>query len=98
MGRPYHVYDHDGEYLGSFATWDAAHDWAHLQAALGGVLAPLEIEDRRNHVGRRLWAERCEFVLWQQSRQEHDMEDIGGCVAGGPSILASVPPRQRRPT
>ncbi|WP_235433555.1 MULTISPECIES: hypothetical protein [Protofrankia] len=100
MDRPYHVYDYDGEHLGSFATWDAAHDWAHLQAALGGVLGPLDVEDRRNRVGRRLWAERCEFTHWQQIGQDYDIDDIGsihGCAMRSPAMLTLAPPQQRRP-
>lgn len=57
--RPCHVYDYDGEYLGSFTSWSAAHEWAHLQAAMGGVLGPLEVEDRRVGERRRVWVDRC---------------------------------------
>ncbi|OAA25999.1 hypothetical protein UG55_10187 [Frankia sp. EI5c] len=62
MGRPFHVYDYEGEHLGSFPSWDRAHEWAHLQAALHGVPTPLEVEDRANAGRRRVWADRCEPV------------------------------------
>jgi hypothetical protein len=60
MGRPCHVYDYHGEHLASFADWDSAHGWAHLQAALSSVSTPIEVEDRHRKVGRRVWADRCE--------------------------------------
>jgi hypothetical protein len=59
MVRPYHVYDYTGEHLGSFAAWDVAHEWAHLQAALAGVVTPLAVEDRLAGTCRHVWAERC---------------------------------------
>jgi hypothetical protein len=58
--RPYHVYDHEGTHLGSFAVWQAAHDWAHLQVALTSLPAPLDVEDRRLGTCRRVWADHCE--------------------------------------
>ncbi|WP_018504248.1 hypothetical protein [Parafrankia discariae] len=60
MSRPFHVYDYEGEHLGSFATWDLAHEWAHLQAMLNGVPTPLQVEDRATTGRRRVWADRCE--------------------------------------
>jgi hypothetical protein len=61
--RPCHVYDYDGEYLGSFTSWPAAHEWAHLQAAMGGVQGPLEVEDRLLGQRRRVWVDRCADLL-----------------------------------
>ncbi|KJE24011.1 hypothetical protein FF36_01700 [Frankia torreyi] len=61
--RPCHVYDYDGEYLGSFTSWSAAHEWAHLQAAMGGVPGPLEVEDRQLGQRRRVWVDRCADLL-----------------------------------
>ncbi|WP_063822686.1 MULTISPECIES: hypothetical protein [Frankia] len=61
--RPCHVYDYDGEYLGSFTSWSAAHAWAHLQAAMGGVPGPLEVEDRQLGQRRRVWVDRCADLL-----------------------------------
>jgi hypothetical protein len=58
--RPFHVYDHEGSHLGSFAAWEKAHDWAHLQVALTSLPAPLEVEDRRLGTRRRVWADHCE--------------------------------------
>lgn len=58
--RPFHVYDHEGAHLGSFASGTTAHDWAHLQVALTSLPAPLEVEDRRQGTGRRVWADHCE--------------------------------------
>jgi hypothetical protein len=60
--RPFHVYDHEGSHLGSFSTWQAAHDWAHLQVAVTSLPAPLEVEDRQLGVRRRVWADQCEAV------------------------------------
>ncbi|MBL7495531.1 hypothetical protein I6A84_05135 [Frankia sp. CNm7] len=59
-GRPLHVYDHEGTHLGSFAAWETAHEWAHLQVALTSLPGPLEIEDRRRGTRRRVWADHCE--------------------------------------
>jgi len=61
--RPCHVYDYDGEYLGSFSSWSAAHEWAHLQAAMGGVPGPLEVEDRQLGARRRVWVDRCADLI-----------------------------------
>ncbi len=58
--RPFHVYDQAGSHLGSFAAWDTAHDWAHLQVALTSLPAPLEVEDRRLGTRRRVWVDHCE--------------------------------------
>jgi hypothetical protein len=60
MGRHYHVYDYTGEHLGSFAACETAHEWAHLQAALAGVVTPLAVEDRLTGTRRHVWADRCE--------------------------------------
>ncbi|KPM56809.1 hypothetical protein ACG83_02805 [Frankia sp. R43] len=62
MGRPFHVYDYEGEHLGAFPSWERAHEWAHLQAVLNGVPTPLEVEDRSTSSRRRVWADRCEPV------------------------------------
>ncbi|WP_163553063.1 hypothetical protein [Candidatus Frankia alpina] len=59
--RPCHDYDYD--YLGSFTSWPAAHEWAHLQAAMGGVPGPLEVEDRQLGQRRRVWVDRCADLL-----------------------------------
>jgi hypothetical protein len=70
MGRSCHVYDYEGEHLASFTSWDTAHDWAHLQAALGGVATPVELEDRHRRVTRRVWADRCEQLDASEMRTQ----------------------------
>lgn len=63
--RDFHVFDGGGEHLGSFPTFTAAHDWAHLQAALGGVTTPVAVEDRVRRVTRQISRDACETVIWQ---------------------------------
>ncbi|MGF7238737.1 MAG: hypothetical protein ACQSGP_27835 [Frankia sp.] len=63
--RGFHVFDADREHLGSFQTFHAAHDWAHLQAALGGVTTPVEVEDRARRITRHITRETCETVIWR---------------------------------
>jgi hypothetical protein len=60
--RVFHVFDAHREYLGSFQTFHAAHDWAHLQAALGGVATPIEVDDRARRVTRQITRESCETL------------------------------------
>jgi hypothetical protein len=100
VGRPYHVYDYEGEHLGSFADWDMAHEWAHLQVAMNGIPAPLDVEDRRHHTRRRIWADHCE---------QGAAHTVGQPTAAGPASLgtaalcavaapAFTPPRPRGPS
>ncbi len=80
--RPCHVYDYDGDYLGSFNTWSAAHEWAHLQAAMGGVQGPLELEDERVGQRRRIWVDRC----------AENLETATLCdVLDGPTFIPTQP-------
>jgi hypothetical protein len=61
--RAYQVFDPDGTYVGEFATWWEAHEWAHRRAAeLPGEAVEI---DRR--AGRLTWvvhADCCELVAW----------------------------------
>ncbi|MCK9900046.1 hypothetical protein CC117_05350 [Parafrankia colletiae] len=113
MGRPFHVYDYEGEHLGSFPSWDRAHEWAHLQAVLHGVPTPLEVEDRATAGRRRVWAERCEPVVPAPRTAPVDAGRAGGDpVSGDPpygdpladGLCAAVsapvfaPPRPRQPS
>jgi hypothetical protein len=95
VGRPYHVYDHDGEHLGSFADWDVAHEWAHLQALLGGVMTPLELEDRDSRVSRRMTATYCEFLVWARTDVTFDLDGASRCVNASGDF---APPMPRSPT
>jgi hypothetical protein len=63
--RRFHVFDGSGEHLGSFLTFQAAHDWAHLQARLGGVPLPLDVEDRARQVTRRVTGGDCQDFAWE---------------------------------
>ncbi|WP_131747945.1 hypothetical protein [Frankia sp. Cppng1_Ct_nod] len=63
--RRFHVYDSDGEVLGSFNDWDTAHAWAHRQATDPTVRTPLDVEDRQNRVTRRVHPGQCEFIAWE---------------------------------
>jgi hypothetical protein len=76
--RPFHVYDHEGAHLGSFASGTTAHDWAHLQVELTSLPAPLEVEDRRRGTGRRVWADHCEATR------------IGDTPARGAAVIEPV--------
>ncbi|MEX5633829.1 hypothetical protein [Parafrankia sp. FMc2] len=103
MGRPFHVYDYEGEHLGSFPSWDRAHEWAHLQAVLHGVPTPLEVEDRATAGRRRVWAERCEPVVPAPRTASVDGGRAGGdpladgrCAAVSAPVFA--PPRPRQPS
>jgi hypothetical protein len=104
--RSVHVYDNDGECLGSFATWATAHDWAHFQIAVGSMAAPLEIEDRRSRTTRRVWADRCVFggtaldVDDPGERCGVGLDGPGGGPTGEPAAARSFagPPAPRRPT
>jgi hypothetical protein len=91
VGRPFYVYDNDGDYLGSFATWAAAHDWAHLQIAVGSMAAPLEIEDRRTRSARRIWADRCALTFrstgdpaWELATGDHLGDTVEHCAPADP--------------
>ncbi len=101
MGRTCHVYDYEGEHLASFTTWDAAHEWAHLQAALGSVATPVEIEDRRHRrLARRVWADRCEQMHADVVPLAHEgleaLELARLCV--GAAALSFAPPLPRMPS
>lgn len=99
MSRPCHVYDYEGEHLASFASWDAAHEWAHMQAALGGVATPVEVEDRHHGLARRVWAERCERVHADVISAGHGdrspLDRASACTSG--LALAFTPPLSRMP-
>ena len=95
MSRPYHVYDYEGEHLGSFASWETAHEWAHLQAMLNGVPTPLEVEDRRCAERRRVWADHCEPVRAEGALRTAPLfDDTVLCAVGGTSVIAPPLPRQ----
>ena len=100
MSRPYHVYDYEGEHLGSFASWETAHEWAHLQAAMNGVPAPLEVEDRRRSERRRVWADRCEPIRDDSVLPSAPLlDDPALCVVGGTGRPTAItPPRPRQPS
>lgn len=92
MGRPCHVFDYDGEYLGSFTVWSAAHEWAHLQAALGGVPGPLEVEDRRAGQRHRIWADHCEPLTVPRRGAAPDAGGVdAGGVDAGESLIGAGP-------
>ncbi|MCK9932747.1 hypothetical protein MXD62_37370 [Frankia sp. Mgl5] len=108
MSRPFHVYDYEGEHLGSFATWDLAHEWAHLQAMLNGVPTPLQVEDRSTTGRRRVWADRCEPLdgptgggALGGDLLDDDLTG-GDVLAGGPCSAAATPvfapPLPRQPS
>ncbi|EIV93773.1 hypothetical protein [Frankia sp. QA3] len=86
--RPCHVYDYDGEYLGSFTSWSAAHEWAHLQAAMGGVPGPLEVEDRQLGQRRRVWVDRCADLLAAQPAATEAPAGAHAPRVGGPGATA----------
>lgn len=62
--RPYDVCDAQGEVLGTFDAFEAAHGWAHQRAGEPDVDLPLTVDDRRTRVSRRVWPARCELVAW----------------------------------
>jgi hypothetical protein len=66
MTRPYLVFDGDGELVGSFPDWEAAHTWAHRRSAEPLTPQPVQIEDR---VGRRTWTVEggsCRLTVWRR--------------------------------
>jgi hypothetical protein len=71
--RPFHVLNGLGEQLAAFATWDAAHQWAHEVATMRGPELPLEVEDRMQRITRRITATSCELIAWTVFTK------IGGC-------------------
>lgn len=60
--RPFRVYDGDGVYLGDFAGWLPAHQWAHERAAEPGTYLPVEIEDRSRMYVEQVWPEHCQVL------------------------------------
>jgi hypothetical protein len=98
VGRPYHVFDLDGEHLGSFADFDAAHGWARLQVLLGGVPAPVEVEDRRNRVTHRLWADRCEQLAPRPRQPADSAVAAGSSATGAPACCPAPGPAESAPT
>jgi hypothetical protein len=85
--RGFHVFDGLREHLGSFQTFHAAHDWAHLQAALGGVATPVEIEDRARRVTRQITRDGCETVVWRSTGPGHApaADEASGATADRPA-------------
>jgi hypothetical protein len=66
MARPYLVFDGDGELVGTFRDWEAAHTWAHQRSAEPLTALPVQIEDR---VGRRTWTVEggsCRLTVWRR--------------------------------
>jgi hypothetical protein len=63
--RAFRAYDGDGTFLGDFAAWPLAHEWAHQRAAEPLTPLPVEIEDRsRVHV-EQVWPDRCQVLHHQ---------------------------------
>ncbi|ONH29775.1 hypothetical protein [Pseudofrankia asymbiotica] len=94
--RPYHVYDHEGEHLGSFTAWETAHEWAHLQVALSALPAPLEVEDRHRDSRRQVWADYCApFPAPAETADTTGDNDNDGQAA---TAFAFTPPHPRRPS
>jgi hypothetical protein len=60
--RPFRVYDGDGAFVGDFAGWLAAHQWAHQRAAEPGTRLPVEIEDRSRLHTEQVWPDRCQTL------------------------------------
>lgn len=106
MSRPYHVFDYEGEYLGSFASWETAHEWAHIQALLGGVPAPLTVEYRRTTESLYVWADRCEPATGPTGGTgpagELDgsglFQDVHRCATAIAVDVVYTPPRPRQPS
>lgn len=48
--RHVNVYDGDGVLVGTFADWDAAHDWAHGRVMEPRTRLPVEVEDRASRM------------------------------------------------
>jgi hypothetical protein len=99
--RPYHVYDQEGEHLGSFTAWDTAHEWAHLQVALSALPGPLEVEDRHRSTRRRVWADHCSPFPGSGREPTGDTGGDAGSHADGrhaAAVLAFTPPHPRRPS
>ncbi|WP_157845296.1 hypothetical protein [Pseudofrankia saprophytica] len=95
--RPYHVYDHEGDHLGSFTAWETAHEWAHLQVALSALPAPLEVEDRRRRTRRQVWVDHCApFPTPATEATGSPGTDPGTPLAA--SAFAFAPPHPRGPS
>jgi hypothetical protein len=66
--RRFLVFDGDGAFVASFASWDAAHAWSHMRAAEPLTSLPVVIEDRLGGDGdRRTWVVEpglCRLTLW----------------------------------
>jgi hypothetical protein len=77
--RRFHVFDGHGEMLGSFTDWDSAHAFAHEVVALPRTATPVEVDDRRQRLSRRVWAHRCEFVTWTSVQSQPASEQPSGC-------------------
>ncbi len=91
--RRYQVYDGDGELVGTFLEWEAAHSWAHLRAVESGTLLPVQIEDRAD---RRTWTiegDRCRLTVWRR-RVEYG---YCGRVEAQAVAAARRPPHNSRP-
>jgi len=64
--RAFRAYDGDGTFLGDFAAWLPAHEWAHQRAAEPLTRLPVEIEDRSRIQFEQVWPDRCQVLLHQQ--------------------------------
>lgn len=75
-GRPFLVFDGDGEPVATFSTWESAHVWSHMRASEPLTLLPVRIED---HLERCTWtidADQCRMTAWRRDL-EHRV-----CLAG----------------
>ena len=64
--RRFVVWDADGNPLGAFFDFDAAHRWAHRRLGLDALRSPLTLDDRVAMVSRRISRGRCELVAWAE--------------------------------
>ena len=63
---PFHAYDGDGGYLGSFFAPFAAHEWTHRHAEEPGTRLPVEIDDRAAGWTHQVWPGHCQLLLWSR--------------------------------
>jgi hypothetical protein len=82
--RPFRVYDGDGAFVGDFAEWLAAHQWAHERAAEPGTRLPVEIEDRSRLYAEQVWPDRCQTLHAAEPVAIPDLPARCGRRAGAP--------------
>ncbi|EFC81530.1 hypothetical protein FrEUN1fDRAFT_5359 [Parafrankia sp. EUN1f] len=88
--RRFQVFDGDGQFVGVFGNWEAAHAWGHRRAAEPLARLPIRIEDQ---LDRRTWTVEpglCQLVVGRRQNDHEPPTYVPGAESSAP--VAGAPP------